>query len=96
MQTIENIVIEECYKCGVLFGISNKLHSNLKENKNSFYCPNGHSQAYTKSTTEILRKKLETRENTINIKEDEIFELEKEIKKLKKPKKKKAKKKIIK
>lgn len=42
------IVPEQCCNCGVHFGIDHHHHKSLKETGATFYCPNGHSQYYTK------------------------------------------------
>lgn len=52
----DEIVIEECIECGTKFGINKTLHTYKKENKKTFYCPNGHSMSYTKSEAEKLRE----------------------------------------
>ena len=49
----------ECYKCGTDFLVTNEFNSNRLKDKESFYCPNGHSQAYIKSTAEKLQEKLD-------------------------------------
>lgn len=35
-----------CYSCGVLFGLENGYDDRRRNDHKSFYCPNGHSQAY--------------------------------------------------
>jgi hypothetical protein len=50
-----DIVIEECVECGVKFGMTEILHQWKKENKKTFYCPNGHGMSYTKSELDRLR-----------------------------------------
>lgn len=45
-----------CYKCGVLFGMPQGLYGKLIQNHNSFFCVNGHSQAFlAKSEADKLR-----------------------------------------
>lgn len=45
-----------CYKCGVVFGMPSGFHAKLTQNHNSFFCPNGHSQAFlAKSEADKLR-----------------------------------------
>lgn len=57
---IEFVTIE-CYKCGVPFAMTNDLNNRCLRNHNrSFYCPNGHSQAYIGKTKEQkLKERLE-------------------------------------
>ena len=77
-------VNEECCNCGVIFGINSRLHRNLKETKRTFYCPNGHGQSYTKSTSEILREEMAVKERTIRDRDGYIATLEKELARSKK------------
>ena len=53
-----NLVLEECYKCGIPFGLSKDFYQRCRDDSNiSFYCPRGHSQHYTKSNLTIEREK---------------------------------------
>ena len=57
---------ETCFKCGVLFAMPADLMENLRKNRNSFFCPNGHSQAYTgKTKAEKLQDKLDAKEREL-------------------------------
>lgn len=49
----------ECYKCGVRFGAPPNFVRARRADKASFYCPNGHPQAFITSETERLRAELE-------------------------------------
>ena len=49
------IVMEECIQCGVKFGMTSTYHTWVKENKKSFFCPNGHSMSYSKGEADRLR-----------------------------------------
>lgn len=52
------LVSEVCY--GTVFGMEQDFRSNRLRDHKSFYCPNGHSQAYTGKTEEQkLREQLE-------------------------------------
>lgn len=42
-----------CCSCGVLFGVESGYDDKRRADKQSFYCPNGHPQAYVKSSTQI-------------------------------------------
>ena len=57
------IVIEYCCKCGINFGLPETLKDDLVISGKSFYCPNGHSQYFTKK--ESLEKKLRLREDDL-------------------------------
>ena len=84
-----NLISVECFKCGVLFSVSYYLNSNWKRDKATFYCPNGHSQSYTKSTAEILQEELDhANEENLELK----VENSRLLRKMKKPQRKKVKK----
>lgn len=54
-----------CYKCGLIFGIESSRNETLTKSHESFWCPNGHSQAYLGKTAEqkrIEELERETRE----------------------------------
>lgn len=54
-----------CYKCGVEFGVPIQFRAERLADGASFFCPNGHSQAYVESETAKLQKQLEReRSNT--------------------------------
>jgi hypothetical protein len=59
VDTVVSFEPVECYSCGVVFGIPYQLNINFRENKMTFYCPNGHGQAYVKSTADKLKDQLE-------------------------------------
>ncbi len=61
----DEIVIEECIECGTKFGMTSTLHTFKKENKKTFYCPNGHSMSYTKSEAEKLREIIAQKEKML-------------------------------
>lgn len=46
--------------CGVTFAVPDWMLTKLRQNRNSFYCPNGHGQSFTGETEEQkLRRELE-------------------------------------
>jgi hypothetical protein len=49
---------QTCIECGVYFGMAKDLDSQRRKNQQGFYCPNGHSQAYSESEADRLRKQL--------------------------------------
>jgi len=59
------IIIEECIECGTKFGMTQTLHTWKKENKKSFYCPNGHSMSYTKSEADRLREIIAQKDKSL-------------------------------
>lgn len=74
----------ECYRCGVIFAVLDDLHRNLREKKHSFYCPNGHSQAYTESEADRLRKELADKERALAWEKERAASLDKQVTKEKK------------
>lgn len=60
--TIRNdttLVLEECCLCGVQFGLTDRMYRARRADKETFYCPNGHGQAYVKSEADKLRQQLQ-------------------------------------
>jgi superfamily II RNA helicase len=55
-----NLVVEECYKCHVMFAMPQDLKDRCLRNHNiEFFCPNGHGQVYTgKTEAQKLRERL--------------------------------------
>lgn len=48
-----------CYKCSIGFAVAAAIRKRWHESGESFFCPNGHSQHYTESDVQRLRKQLE-------------------------------------
>jgi hypothetical protein len=88
-------VLEECVKCGCIYAVTSNFQSTRKEDKATFYCPNGHPQSYTKSTAQTLQEKvtnLETIKNRVMLERDEaVARAHRAEKKLEALKKKEAK-----
>lgn len=59
LQSSLQLVTIECFKCGVLFAVSAELDRNWHKTQDSFFCPNGHSQAYVESTAKKLQRELQ-------------------------------------
>lgn len=55
----QQLVTETCYKCGVVFAVPSYLQKMRREDKESFWCPNGHPQVYAESESDRLRRQLE-------------------------------------
>lgn len=47
-----------CSGCGVVYGLPYGFIDNQLQDKQIFYCPNGHSQQYIKSEADKLREQL--------------------------------------
>ncbi|GAA4681275.1 hypothetical protein [Phytohabitans rumicis] len=57
---VVNLVAIDCCSCGVVFGLSEGHHRQLRRTGQRFFCPNGHSQSYTETEADRLRKQLAT------------------------------------
>lgn len=55
----QQLQTETCYKCGIVFAVPSYFREKRLLDKNSFWCPNGHSQAYIKSEIDQLKSQLE-------------------------------------
>ncbi len=51
----ERLVTETCYSCGVLFAMVEDFYDHRQQDRKSFYCPNGHSQAYLSGKTDAQK-----------------------------------------
>lgn len=85
---------ECCCNCGVTFWMTCGMQKKFKDDKSTFYCPNGHGQSYRQSTAEkkfdLQKAELENRlKNAENLLTTRTMELhtkltskEKKIRKL--------------
>lgn len=48
-----------CYKCGIQFGAPVHWVSTRRADQEPFWCPNGHSQAFTGSELDRVKRELE-------------------------------------
>lgn len=53
------LVTMDCCSCAVVYAMPEYLQERAKRDGNTFYCPNGHPQSYTKSENDRLREKLD-------------------------------------
>lgn len=51
----EEMVHQQCISCGVHWMQPKYLNDRRRQDKATFYCPNGHAQAYTQSEADKLR-----------------------------------------
>jgi hypothetical protein len=79
---------ETCCNCGCTFFITKKHHQLLVDTKQTFYCPNGHTQSYTgKTDAQKLKEKEEELARITKYYQEErklSFEKDKTIRELKK------------
>ena len=55
----DTLEITRCCSCGVVFAMPERMLDERRRDKANFYCPNGHSLAYSKSTEQKLREQLD-------------------------------------
>lgn len=55
----EVLVTETCFRCGLLFAFPMEWQDRRRTDKTNFWCPNGHTQHYTRSEVDELRERLE-------------------------------------
>jgi len=68
---IGTFFVEYCYKCGIPFGLTNDFRGRRLDDGQTFYCPSGHNQCFTKSNVQRLEEKLAVeRRNQDNLKMD--------------------------
>lgn len=82
---------ETCITCGCVFFFPQTMHTYVKDNKITFFCPSGHTMSYTKSKVDILQEQLEQKEKDLRLatqnigeKTFKINQLEKQLKAKKK------------
>lgn len=59
------LAVEQCYACGVAFGMAADFQANRLSDGKNFYCPNGHCQHYTGKTDAQKLKDAEVRESAL-------------------------------
>lgn len=56
---------ETCFKCGVLFAMTSDYRNNRRRKRDTFFCPNGHSQHYVGKTDTEKLKEAQARETAL-------------------------------
>jgi hypothetical protein len=54
-----------CYKCGIAFSVPTHWYNKRQESSATFWCPNGHDQAFVVSTAERLRREKDQLERSM-------------------------------
>ena len=57
----QQLSTETCYSCGIVFAVPHYFKVKRLEDRQSFWCPNGHAQAYCKSSLEKLRAEMQAK-----------------------------------
>jgi hypothetical protein len=60
-----DLVVVTCYLCDVPFAMPERLKRQRKQDKRSFWCPNGHEQHYTRNEADDLKDQLAAKEQAI-------------------------------
>lgn len=68
-----------CSGCGVVYGLPYGFIDNRQQDKQVFYCPNGHRQQYTKSEADKLREQLTQEKAATEWQRARINRLEKDL-----------------
>ena len=67
-QVETGLITEHCITCGVYYAFPRELQGLRERDHESFYCPNGHPQAYVEKTKEArLKEELAEAEACCNI-----------------------------
>lgn len=51
--------VTDCPICGVIFAMPKRLEQARRQDKGSFYCPNGHSMSFTQTEAERVRREMQ-------------------------------------
>jgi hypothetical protein len=84
MGLVDNFEIQDCVDCGVRFGVPVGFTINRRNDKRSFYCPNGHPMSYRESTADVLRRERDRLKQQLAQKDDEAAEAFKKLAKTEK------------
>src|SRR5689334_14143643 len=61
-----------CPECGMRFGAPKHWWNSRREDRRTFYCPNGHSQSYRESESDKLRQERDRLKQQVAQRDDEI------------------------
>lgn len=61
----QRLVTITCYKCGITFAVPQYFKTKRQEDTKTFWCPNGHNQAYVRSEAQKLREQLEAERRNV-------------------------------
>lgn len=61
---------QDCIECFVKFGVPVGFSARRQSDKKSFYCPNGHSMAYTQSESDRLKAQLQAQQQATRAAEE--------------------------
>lgn len=58
----EELYIQNCPTCGIVFGIPAKMESIWRNNHNTFHCPNGHNLSWSGESPKDKEHRLRLKE----------------------------------
>ncbi len=61
IRTSIDLELVTCYSCGIRFGLPSDFDANRLNDKETWYCPNGHAQSYTGRPVRDLLSESERR-----------------------------------
>jgi hypothetical protein len=67
-----NLESIQCVRCGCIFGVPSGYLDGRRLDKESFYCPNGHSMSYNDSEADKLRRERDRLKQQLAEKDDMI------------------------
>lgn len=80
MRTATIVMTEvECSVCGLVFAVPEGWNRQRREDKVTFWCPNGHGQCYRKSDADILREQLGLEQASVKFWRDQTTQAERRI-----------------
>lgn len=76
---VPSMVQEHCYKCAVEFWMPQTLYNTARRDKQQFFCPNGHGQAYVESEADKFRLERDRLAQQVAQRDDAIRDKEREL-----------------
>lgn len=58
----EDLYVQNCPSCGIVFGIPKEMEPIWRNNHNSFHCPNGHSLSWSAESPKDKEHRLRLKE----------------------------------
>lgn len=75
----QQLQTETCFRCGIVFAVPAYFRKMRLDDKQSFWCPNGHSQAYVQSEADRLREQLQRSSESLVWQKGRVSSLEKSL-----------------
>ena len=73
---VADLEVTTCPTCGCYFGAPAGFINSRRQDKQCFYCPNGHVMSYRESEADKLRRERDRLQQRLAEKDDEIISLE--------------------